>query len=36
MHVDIVFLLVAVVLWLAVYGLARGCAALQPGTGGRP
>jgi hypothetical protein len=32
---DIVVLLIAAALWLAVYGLARACAALQPG-GGRP
>ena len=32
--VDIVYLLIASALWLAIYGLARACAALQP-TGGR-
>jgi hypothetical protein len=31
--VDIAYLLLALALWIAIYGLARACAALQP-TGG--
>jgi hypothetical protein len=33
---DLVCLALAAVLWLAVLGLARGCARLQPTAGARP
>jgi hypothetical protein len=32
---DVFYIAIALVLWLAIYAMARGCMRLQ-GTGGRP